>query len=86
MSIVSVHTERRDRNRPPAVFTAMQAGLRAYVNWRACRADRATLRALSSRTLADIGIDRSEITSVVYGRGRDRSRRRRGPWRWIRFI
>lgn len=85
MSIASGRTERRRPVRPLAAVTAIQSGLRAYVNWRARRADRAELRALSSRTLKDIGIDRSEATSVVYGRGWDLSRRKRGPWRWIRM-
>lgn len=41
------------------------------------RASVATLRSLDDHLLKDIGIDRSEITSMVYGRNIDRSRRER---------
>jgi len=37
----------------------------------------ADLQALSDRSLTDIGIDRSEIDSVVFGLRRDSSRRSR---------
>lgn len=37
----------------------------------------AHIRSLPNHALKDIGIDRSEIASVVHGLGRDRSRRNR---------
>ena len=47
----------------------------AWVGYWTHRAERATvfaLHALDDRTLKDIGMDRSEIESVVYARARDR--------------
>jgi uncharacterized protein YjiS (DUF1127 family) len=46
---------------------------RAYWNWRAREATIVILRSLDARTLRDIGISPSEISSCVYG-GRDRRR------------
>jgi uncharacterized protein YjiS (DUF1127 family) len=50
---------------------------RAWVGYWTHRARRATvfvLHALDDRTLKDIGMDRSEIESVVYAQPRDRAR------------
>jgi uncharacterized protein YjiS (DUF1127 family) len=50
---------------------------RAWAAYWSARARRATvlmLRSLDGRTLKDIGIDRSEIESVVYGQPGDRCR------------
>jgi uncharacterized protein YjiS (DUF1127 family) len=44
----------------------------AYWTRRAKRAAVALLRGLDDRILHDIGIDRSEIESVVYGKSADR--------------
>jgi uncharacterized protein YjiS (DUF1127 family) len=47
----------------------------AWAGYWVRRAERATifaLHALDDRTLKDIGMDRSEIESVVYARARDR--------------
>ena len=55
-----------------ATMTAMERIARIYQRRRAIR----HLRSLSDHCLKDIGIDRSEIVSMVYGTGRDRSRRR----------
>ena len=44
----------------------------AYWTRRAKLATVALLRGLDDRVLHDIGIDRSEIESVVYGKGADR--------------
>jgi uncharacterized protein YjiS (DUF1127 family) len=47
----------------------------AFWRWRRDQVAIAALQALDARMLKDIGISRSEITSVVSGRGRDASRR-----------
>ena len=54
---------------------------RGYWNWRAREATIVILRSLDERTLRDIGISPSEISSCVYG-GRDR--RRMYDERWLR--
>ena len=53
----------------------------AYWSWRARKATVFILRSLDQRTLNDIGIDRSEIDSLVYGSG-DRRRRYDDAWPW----
>ena len=52
---------------------------RAYWRWRAREATVVILRALDERTLRDIGIHPSEISSCVYGRS---DRRRTYDERW----
>jgi len=56
---------------------------RAYWDWRVKRTTILLLRSLDRRTLHDIGIDPSEIESLVsdFGRGRRRYDASR-PWRW----
>jgi uncharacterized protein YjiS (DUF1127 family) len=61
-----------------------QAAGRWWLGYRDRKAQRATVRILMSldqRTLADIGINPSEIQSCVYG-GRDRTRRYNASW-WL---
>ncbi len=47
----------------------------AFVRWRRRRKAIAALHALSNRSLADIGIERSEIEAVVMAHSRDACRR-----------
>src|SRR5438128_1078751 len=73
-----------DRNR---ATLAARAGNRiadawhAYWQRRARRAAVELLHSLDDRTLHDIGVGRSEISSVVYGRPGDRTRRYDEVWR-----
>jgi uncharacterized protein YjiS (DUF1127 family) len=52
-----------------------------YWQWRARRATVDLLHSLDDRTLRDIGVGRNEITSLVYGRPGDRTRRYDETWR-----
>ena len=54
---------------------------RSFWQWRTRRAAVDMLHSLDDRTLRDIGVGRSEITSVVYGRPCDRTRRYNEAWR-----
>lgn len=57
-------------------FAGRATGLwRAYLDRRAQRATVRILQSLDARTLKDIGLDATEIESVVYGRQEDRRRR-----------
>ena len=62
-------------------FGVLSLTQRAWAAYRTRRAEHATiamLRALDDRALRDIGIDRSEIESVVYAARADREERRIG--------
>jgi uncharacterized protein YjiS (DUF1127 family) len=54
---------------------------RTYWQRRARRATVDLLHSLDDRTLRDIGVGRNEITSLVYGRPGDRTRRYDETWR-----
>ncbi len=54
----------------------------AYWEWRARKATILILHALDRRTLNDIGIDPSEIESLVQSRACDRRRRYDAAWPW----
>jgi len=56
----------------------LESYVAAFRKWRKRRAAIAELHALEDRQLADIGIGRSEIESVVYFAGNDPTRMRRG--------
>ena len=67
-------TQANDGSVPQRVLDAVK---RAWVGYWTHRAKRATvfaLHALDDRTLKDIGMDRSEIESVVYAQPHDRGR------------
>jgi uncharacterized protein YjiS (DUF1127 family) len=53
----------------------IRRAVRAYIEWRTLRSAVRTLQDMDDRILADIGMTRGEIQSVVYGRGGDQSRR-----------
>jgi uncharacterized protein YjiS (DUF1127 family) len=53
----------------------------AYWTMRARRTTVMMLRSLDDRSLHDIGVDRSEIESVVYGKPRDRTLHYERNWR-----
>ena len=53
----------------------IRRAVRAYVEWRTLRSAVRVLQGMDDRILADIGMSRSEIQSVVYGKGADPSRR-----------
>jgi uncharacterized protein YjiS (DUF1127 family) len=55
---------------------AASEGWSGYTAWRKRRAAVGELAALDDRTLKDLGLTRSEIESVVYGRDATRSRER----------
>jgi uncharacterized protein YjiS (DUF1127 family) len=56
----------------PGLTQSLWAWWEGYWTRRAKRATVALLRGLDDRVLHDIGIDRSEIESVVHGNGTDR--------------
>jgi uncharacterized protein YjiS (DUF1127 family) len=74
-------------NERGTVGLATRVGSRIAHAWRGYwerRARRATIELLSSlddRTLQDIGVGRSEITSAVYGRRGERTRCYQESWR-----
>jgi uncharacterized protein YjiS (DUF1127 family) len=62
--------------RTHADWTATVKGLlRRYLEHRQRRRALAQLKSVDPRTLRDMGIDRSELTSIVYGDPRGRRRR-----------
>jgi uncharacterized protein YjiS (DUF1127 family) len=72
---------------PGPTSLAARAGSRIARSWHAYwtrRARRVTVELLSSlddRTLADIGVGRDEISSLVYGRQGERTRCYHESWR-----
>jgi len=74
-------TAHRILKRVRCTFTSAWSRWRAY---RAMKRDKAHLMALDDRLLKDIGIDRSEITSVL--RDEARERKRSAPFTTLRYI
>jgi uncharacterized protein YjiS (DUF1127 family) len=62
--------------------TSVRTAWRAYWNWRARKATILILSSLDRRTLHDIGINPSEIESLVNGCGDDRRQRYDAAWPW----
>jgi len=62
-----------------------RAAKRAFVEWNVQRENIRALRTLSDHTLKDIGLHRSELTSITVLKGRDQSRRSRGAFRMFRL-
>jgi|GEM_PF-808326 len=61
-------------SRAPGLAGVLEAWWAAFWKRRAQRATVMMLRGLDDRALHDIGVDRSEIESVVYGRPGERLR------------
>ena len=80
------HVISRGQRRGSGLGTAIKARFvgvwRAYWDWQRRRTTVRILAALDERTLKDIGINPSEITSYAYGDPDQRRRRCEASWRW----
>jgi uncharacterized protein YjiS (DUF1127 family) len=76
MAIVDVRAARQTTGRTWQHFVMgiFEQLVAAHVERRKRRRQIAELRSLGPGALKDIGIDRSEISSIVHGAGRDTSR------------
>lgn len=63
--------------------SAVVRGLARLWNWHARRATVSILHGLDDRTLKDIGISRSEITSLVHGGPGNGRRPYQEAWRYL---
>ena len=72
------------RNEQSGLAAAISRRLRAWQDRRARRLTVETLNALDDRTLADIGLGRTEILSIVNDRRNERLRRYDERW-WDPF-
>jgi uncharacterized protein YjiS (DUF1127 family) len=83
--MTSVHVIDRDQRRSSRLGLAFKKRLvgtwRAYWEWQRRRTTVRILAALDERTLRDIGINPSEITSYAYGDPDQRRRRCEASWR-----
>jgi uncharacterized protein YjiS (DUF1127 family) len=57
------------------IADTMRGWVRAYIEHRALRSAERVLQGMDDRMLADIGMTRGEITSIVYRGGSDTTRR-----------
>ncbi len=76
MSCCTLHLQRRPTHATLHLSAASRPtsrnGWREYLQRRRLKATIFTLRGLDDRTLRDIGLDRSEIESVVHSKGAGR--------------
>jgi uncharacterized protein YjiS (DUF1127 family) len=77
MAIADVGTGGRSETWRHLIVSVCERFVAAYVERRKRRRQIAELRSLGRGALKDIGIDPSEISSIVHGAGRDTSRIRR---------
>jgi uncharacterized protein YjiS (DUF1127 family) len=74
MAIADVNASGRSESWRHSIAGVLEYLLAAYSERRKRRRQMAELMSLGSGALKDLGIDRSEISSVVDGAGRDLSR------------
>lgn len=67
------------------IRTMVRGAKRAFVEWNVQRENIRALRTLSDHTLKDIGLHRSELTSLAVLDGHDQTRRSRGAFRMLRL-
>jgi uncharacterized protein YjiS (DUF1127 family) len=84
--MTSAHVIGHGRGRASGLRMALKSVLRtawrAYWEWQRRRTTVRILSALDERTLRDIGIHPSEITSYAYGDPDHRRRSCEASWRW----
>lgn len=69
---LSIASARRPQERPVGPIAKVHSMLVAWIASRALRRAEDDLRRLDARTLKDMGLDRSEIGSVLLDRARER--------------
>jgi uncharacterized protein YjiS (DUF1127 family) len=74
--------QRRRSGLGRAIKGRLVGAWRGYWDWQRRRTTVRILAALDERTLKDIGINPSEITSYAYGDPEQRRRRCEASWRW----
>lgn len=69
-----------------AIARFVSAWWRSYIVWRNQQLAIAALQRLDNRLLNDIGIDRSEIGSVVRTGGKERNPKFDGQWNVLKWL